>query len=206
MATAGKRKRGRPKSTTAGQFGPLTIRVSHKVRFALELLAQGEGLSLSQTLERLLTRSLYREKVNHTNLGDLVDNAWEGSIAHRLCTVYAEEPLLLAPRERAWAGFVEHSAEMTQAREEFHAVFSGHVDPNSKPAQDAIARWRLRQHLFRVYAAHHWDKVTAAADEVDRTGAPVDGLYLAHVGNLPAPRTLAHLEKVARELARAQPK
>lgn len=102
-------KRASPSTTS----GSLTVRLSEKTRYGLDLLARAQHRSLSQAVEWSMSVAINGYELHSgATLGSLLDDLWAlGSGPERSLALFLRQPGLLTFEERATCELVFYSVE-----------------------------------------------------------------------------------------------
>lgn len=172
-----KPKKGRPKSETADQYAPLTIRLHNKLRFGLDLLARAQHRSLSQAIEWALKVGLNNYEVGSdtAKLGEVVERAWaEPTEAERLLAVYRLAPSLLPFEDFVACEVVDRCQERQGIFEEVTSRFGPTSEMTVeefkvKQAESKALQGELESLVAR-FAAHFWPAIREKALELANQG------------------------------------
>lgn len=159
------KKRGPKPKPAEEQLSQLTIRLTPKLKYGLELLARAQHRSLSQAVEWSLQNGLNSFEVGaqRHQLGALVDQAWgDGSdVATRLLHVYRNAPELLDIDQRAACVLAEASGE----------AWAMHEATNTHHHPSALSD-------YRTFVRKAWPAIEAAAKVAASNAREAGGLRL----------------------------
>ncbi len=201
-------KRGRKPLPADQKPEQLTVRLSPKVKFGLELLARAQRRSLSSAMEWAVLRGLHTYEVTDAGhvLGDVLDALWPPDSEIRMLeNLRRFAPQMLSDDDRSLLEGVFESAEAEAIREE---EFQRDVDrkPGADPTSEASAYSDRAWAAFDQFIDAHWKAIRAAIVTRSLQGKPGKGLSICDlagfVGRYRAGDPVDVLEALSKEKPR----
>ncbi len=178
MATQAKR-RG-PRRQDGEALEALTIRLTPKLRYGLELLARAQHRSLSHAIEWALNVGLnnYEVGVNGggdpDTIGSVIDYAWDqNSASERALSIYHVSPILLSFEDAKTCELVEKSIEKKRCYEPAPDGLESDADWTSLKDLELS-----RRTAFYAFVAETWDEIRKQAVERAHAGKSIENLSL----------------------------
>lgn len=173
-----------PRRKDGATLEPLTIRMSTKLRFGLELLARAQHRSLSQAVEWALNVGLNNHVVSSDDsdttetIGSVVERAWSyGSASERALVVYRLNPVLLSFEDSKTCELIETSSERLKIHDLESLIVSGGGDVEGKAENELD---QMRETYYR-FVSVNWDRLRQAAANLAQAGRPTVKLPILRV-------------------------
>lgn len=186
MDGTGKKKRGPPPKPPGQKAEQLTIRLTPKLKYGLELLSRAQrGRSLSQVVEWAIQRGLNSVEVaNETSLGKVLDTCWALNTEwERLLTLSKLAPELLDFDELNVLDAVSSNPELKAFVHKYKDQLS-----HATKGQDDVAKVINAQNdsynaseAVSELMSLHWEEIKEAVarsdiDGLDTSSLPIDRL------------------------------
>jgi len=184
-----KKKPGRPPKAAGEKPEQFSIRLPSKLKYGLELLARAQGRkSLSQAIEWCVQLGLntYEMDSSGLKLATVVDDAMSGeSEFARLRKLYAVDPWLLEPDQKAACELVERSLEAQQIADPFAKTVAFPTSRGSKQKEEQDEQWQSmidqRRQIFVRFVDAHWKQLLTIASDRVASGKVLSVAPLLHL-------------------------